>query len=359
MRIVTLINGLNNGGAEKFAVELCNELSIDHDVFLLVKSPIKDSMLPPRKISARVHLIEFNSVRKWDLLFFFRLLFRIIQLKPQIIHLHSSLLVFYTFFYPIVFRKCRIFQTIHNQVTPAYIKVLKLLKVLRMLGCKMEQVVISEKIKQEYLTVFPSVPFSVIENGIKSLGSIVEQKNGDASRVKRLLAIGHFGPAKRFDALVSVMEMPEISARYSLEIIGEEKGDVKPVTTFILSKSLVNVQLLGLKEHVEEYLKEADALVIWSSFEGMPLVMLEALSVGCPVISSPVGGIPDVIVSGVNGILTRGLDQRDLVEALNRFADMPEDQLNAIRHNNHLLFKERFSIEICAKKYECLFLANL
>jgi glycosyltransferase involved in cell wall biosynthesis len=61
----------------------------------------------------------------------------------------------------------------------------------------------------------------------------------------------------------------------------------------------------------------------------------------------------------VNGILTRGLDQRDLVEALNRFADMPEDQLNAIRHNNHLLFKERFSIEICAKKYECLFLANL
>jgi glycosyltransferase involved in cell wall biosynthesis len=106
-------------------------------------------------------------------------------------------------------------------------------------------------------------------------------------------------------------------------------------------------------------LKRADALVIWSSFEGMPLVMLEALSVGCPIISSPVGGIPDVIVSGVNGILTKGLDQRDLVEALNRFGDLTDLQLNTIRNNNQQLFKDRFSIETCAKNYECLFLGNL
>ena len=359
MKIVTLINGLNNGGAEKFAVELCNELSSNHDVYLLVKSPIKASMIPPRKISARVHLIEFNSVKKWDLLFLLKLLSWIIRLKPQIIHLHSSLLVFYTFFYPVLFRTCRIFQTIHSQVTPAYIKVLKLVKAMRMLGCKMEQVVISEKIKQDYLTAFPGIPFSVVENGIKSLGSAVEELNGNASRRKKLLAIGHYGPAKRFDALVTVMGMPEISARYSLEIIGEEKGDAKPVTTFILSKALENVQLLGLQEHVVEYLKEADALVIWSSFEGMPLVMLEALSVGCPIISSPVGGIPDVIVSGVNGILTKGLDQADLVEALIGFDDLTDVQLNSIRNNNQRLFKARFSIETCARNYECLFLGNL
>jgi glycosyltransferase involved in cell wall biosynthesis len=359
MRIVTLIYGLNNGGAEKFAVELCNELSIDHDVYLLVKSPIEDSMIPPKKISARVHLIEFNSVKKWDLLFFLKLLFLIIRINPQIIHLHSSLLVFYTFFYPVVFRRCRIFQTIHNQVTPAYIKVLKLVKAMRMLGCRMEQVVISEKIKQDYLTAFPSIPFSVIENGIKTLGVDVQALNVSVSRRKRLLAIGHFGPAKRFDALVTVLGMPEISARYSLEIIGEEKEIAKPVTTFILSKALENVQLLGLQEHVVEYLKKADALVIWSSFEGMPLVMLEALSVGCPIISSPVGGIPDVIVSGVNGILTNGLDQADLVEALKRFDDLTEVQLNSIRKNNQQLFKGRFSIETCAKNYECLFLGNL
>jgi glycosyltransferase involved in cell wall biosynthesis len=359
MRIVTLINGLNNGGAEKFAVELCNELSIDHDVFLLVKSPIKDFMIPPKKISSRVHLIEFNSIKKWDLLFFLKLLFRIIRIKPQIIHLHSSLLVFYTFFYPILFFRCSVFQTIHNQLTPAYIKVLNLVKAMRILGCKMEQVVISEKIKQDYLTAFPGMPFSVIENGIKSLGSVVEEPKGDALRRKKLLAIGHFGPAKRFDALVTVMGLPEISPRFFLEIIGEEKGDVKPVTTFIMSKALDNVQLLGLQENVGEYLKEADALVIWSSFEGMPLVMLEALSVGCAIISSPVGGIPDVIVSGVNGILTSGLDQADLVEALKRFDDLTEVQLNSIRKSNQQLFKDRFSIETCAKNYECLFLGNL
>jgi glycosyltransferase involved in cell wall biosynthesis len=356
MRIVTLINGLNNGGAEKFAVELCNELSVDHEVFLLVKCPIEDYMIPPKTISERVHLIQFNSKRKWDFLFFLNLLIRIIRLKPQVIHLHSSLLVFYTFFYPVILGKCKIVQTIHNQVTPAYKKVLKLVNAMRMLGCKMDQVVISERIKRDYLSAFPSISFSVIENGIKALRWNEVEHKVVSTRRKRLLAIGHFGPAKRFDSLVEVMEIPEISAKFSLEIIGEEKGDVKPVTKFILSKSLANVQLLGLKENVVDYLKEVDALVIWSSFEGMPLVMLEALSVGCPIISSPVGGIPDVVVSGVNGLLTSGTEQRDLLEALHKFDILTPDELKVMSANNRQLFKERFSIEVCAKNYETLFL---
>jgi glycosyltransferase involved in cell wall biosynthesis len=355
MKIVTLISGLNNGGAEKFAVELCNELSINHEVYLLVKNPIGDYMIPAKKVSNRVHLIEFNSTVKWDVLFFLKLIYQVFQLKPQVIHLHSSLLVFYTFFYPVLFRRCRIFQTIHNQVTPAYIKVLKLVNAMRMLGCNMEQVVISEKIKQDYLAIFPQIRFSLVENGIKSIGPAGRENKASQSSRKKLLAIGHFGPAKRLDALADTLGLAEVSMKYSLAIIGEEKGEERPVTKYILSKALDNVVLLGLKENVQDYLINADALIIWSSFEGMPLVMLEALSVGCPIISTPVGGIPDVIVTGVNGILTTGLEQVDLVSALNQFYELTAVELDNIRKNNQELFKDRFSIESCTKNYEYLF----
>ena len=355
MRIVTLISGLNNGGAEKFAVELCNELSINHEVYLLVKNPIGDYMIPAKKVSNRVHLIEFNSTVKWDVLFFLKLIYQVFQLKPQVIHLHSSLLVFYTFFYPYVFRKCKVFHTIHNQVTPAYLKVLKLIRALGKSGRKLKQVVISEKIKQDYLAIFPQISFSVVENGIKMMGHAARENKELVSPRKKLLAIGHFGPAKRFDALVDTLGLAEVSMKYSLAIIGEEKGEYRPVTKYILSKALENVVLLGLKENVQDYLKDADALIIWSSFEGMPLVMLEALSVGCPIISTPVGGIPDVIVTGVNGILTTGLEQVDLVNALNQFYELTAVELDNIRKNNQELFKDRFSIESCAKNYECLF----
>lgn len=358
MRIVTLINGLNNGGAEKFAVELCNELSMSHEVFLMVKNPIGENMIPAKKVSGRVHLIEFNSSIKWDVLFFFKLIYKVHRLKPQVIHLHSSLLVFYTFFYPYVFRRCKMFHTIHNQVTPAYLKVLKLIKILGKWGRKIEQVVISERIKQDYLAIFPQIGFSVVENGIKSMGHTARENKASQSPRKKLLAIGHFGPAKRFDALTDTLGLAEVSMKYSLAIIGEEKGEERPVTKYILSKALDNVVLFGLKENVHDYIKDADALIIWSSFEGMPLVMLEALSLGCPIISSPVGGIPDVIVTGVNGVLTEGLEQTDLVNALNQFYELTSIELDDMRKSNQQLFKDRFSIEACAKNYECLFSAK-
>jgi glycosyltransferase involved in cell wall biosynthesis len=232
---------------------------------------------------------------------------------------------------------------------------LKLIRVLGKSGRKLKQVVISEKIKQDYLAIFPQISFSVVENGIKMMGHAARENKELVSPRKKLLAIGHFGPAKRFDALVDTLGLAEVSMKYSLAIIGEEKGEDRPVTKYILSKALENVVLLGLKENVQDYLKDADALIIWSSFEGMPLVMLEALSLGCPIISTPVGGIPDVIVTGVNGILTTGLEQVDLVNALNQFYELTAVELDNIRKNNQELFIDRFSIESCAKNYECLF----
>ncbi len=52
-----------------------------------------------------------------------------------------------------------------------------------------------------------------------------------------------------------------------------------------------------------EYLKMGDAYALCSSYEGMPISLIEAIGVGCIPVCTPVGGIVDVVHNGENGFL--------------------------------------------------------
>lgn len=69
-----------------------------------------------------------------------------------------------------------------------------------------------------------------------------------------------------------------------------------------------------------------DAMCLPSIWEGLPVTLLEALSVGCVPICSNVGGIPDVVESGINGFLSSSSSEEDYYEAmLEYFAKLEEE----------------------------------
>ena len=81
------------------------------------------------------------------------------------------------------------------------------------------------------------------------------------------------------------------------------------------------VRLLGAlpRERVLEVLAAADAAVLSSSWETFSHVLVEALSVGTPVIATRVGAVPEIVEDGVNGLLVAPGDPAALAEAIRRF----------------------------------------
>ncbi|KAA9377516.1 glycosyltransferase [Microbispora cellulosiformans] len=65
-----------------------------------------------------------------------------------------------------------------------------------------------------------------------------------------------------------------------------------------------SIQVLGQVPRAGRLVAAADVLVLSSDHEGLPVVVMEALAAGVPVVSTRVGGVPDLVVSGHNGILT-------------------------------------------------------
>ena len=83
------------------------------------------------------------------------------------------------------------------------------------------------------------------------------------------------------------------------------------------------VVLTGYRPDVPEILDELDVVALPSWIEGLPLVLLEALAHGRPVVATPVGGTPELVVDSETGLLVPPRDPEALAAALRRLLDDP------------------------------------
>ena len=92
----------------------------------------------------------------------------------------------------------------------------------------------------------------------------------------------------------------------------------------------------GFIDDIRPFMKRSDVVLIPSMIEGIPIVLLESLSMGVPVIASNVGGIPDIIQNGYNGFICESDNVHSFVEKIKLLYSQPEIKnemsLNARRY---------------------------
>ncbi|MEZ5409736.1 MAG: glycosyltransferase [Acidimicrobiales bacterium] len=84
------------------------------------------------------------------------------------------------------------------------------------------------------------------------------------------------------------------------------------------------VAFLGTRDDVFELLPLMDGFVLSSQYEGFPISLIEAMATGLPCVATTVGGIPEIIVDGTNGLLVPPGRPDQLRDALARIVDDPE-----------------------------------
>lgn len=149
--------------------------------------------------------------------------------------------------------------------------------------------------------------FRIINNGVKNryfIKKLVKTSdqdilNLDLSNRINIVSVSRFVKQKNILEIVKIANLiPQIN--FAIIGVGPEFNNVK---NYILSNNIGNVLLTGLKKNVYDYLHISDIFLSTSLYEGLPISVLEAMSVGLPIIATNVTGNKDTIEHGKSGYL--------------------------------------------------------
>lgn len=213
----------------------------------------------------------------------------------------------------------------------------------------------------------PLRKIETIENGID--GSKYEISVNRAEKLSELGINGECGPILGVCVRLSEQKgleyllkaMPKIQSVFpDVKLVIAGDGDLREHLEEVSQKNGVteSVLFLGGRLDIPELLKTFDLYVLPSLWEGLPMIILEAMAAGCPIVATDVGGVARAIKHDDTGLLVEPKDPDSLATAVTTLL-----QDNALRDrltsNAKELFENSFSAEIMTKQYETLFLESL
>ena len=366
MKILEVAFTLQSGGAERFVVDLSNELVKNgHDVTLLTTRDIEknpDSAfftdILDKKITLQQLKVDYPGPLAW-----YKVSRILKSVKPDVVHMHLNTL---PYFFPHALKagKTTYFHTIHSIAeTSIGYPGQKPLNHFYYRSGRIIPVTISDFCNRSYQKVYQLPPADCIYNG---------RKEEDPSE--------HFADTA---AEIEKLKLhPDDKVFVMAATICRNKNQKLPVETFarlheegchaillllgkcadagyldsVMTNAAPNTFYLGEKDNVPDYLSCADAFVLSSHYEGNPISILEAFACGIPAICTAVGGIVDTVIEGETGYLAEKVESESFYNAVVRYLNDPDkispESLKSIFHN-------KYTMKICAAKYLELFAKQL
>jgi len=284
------------GGAEKIIASLarCLQESEVFQVSVISFFNAYDERVAKMLKVHNVKVIFLNKRKGLDLRFYKRLKQEITALQPDIIHSHSI----HNLKYLLPFRdKSSLVHTLHNDLNEHCGRMRTALYYFIFKYYKIAPINISNRLNLRFNRLQGA---EVIFNGIE----LVFTKEVRRDK-KQILSVGRLERQKNHELLLQSFaiikkEIPD--AKLIIAGTGKRKEMLSKLSSELgISNS---VKFLGQRSDTNALMAFSGLFILSSKWEGMPLVLIEALNNGCPVVATNVGGIADVVDEKVGYLAT-------------------------------------------------------
>jgi O-antigen/teichoic acid export membrane protein/glycosyltransferase involved in cell wall biosynthesis len=195
--------------------------------------------------------------------------------------------------------------------------------ILRGLGLSHKFIAVSQEMARWLVQLWPQAEVAVIPNGVRT--ELFTTTRNHTAATPRLLFVGKMGFLKgEADLLRALRQLHDQGVtNWRLDLLGQLSADIHPLIEQLgLAAQIDQCGPVGLHERIG-YFQRADVFVLPTYAEGMPLAVLEALAAGLPVLTTPVGGIPELLEDGGAGLLVAPGDVRALALRLEQLLTDP------------------------------------
>ena len=364
MKIAMILPSLHMGGGESFAIDLSNELAKDknNQITLCIISKITDNMILKNRINKNIKLVSLNKERGFDYKILLKLRSFLKKNEYHIVHSHLRSLLYLSLSI-ISLKKIKFIHTFHTIIEQeASSLVYRSFFKYAFKYFSLTPVAITPEVSKGIKYTFGTEYKTMIKNGVSPISKSNKfqkikkeihtyKKNEDT---KVFINIARLTEVKNQKLLIEVFK--SIDLNVILLIVGSLNNEPtysKECQSLISNTD--NIFILGEKNNIGDYLYCSDALCLSSIYEGLPLVVLEAMSIGLPTLSTNVGGIPDVIKNGENGYLTQDMRAQSYINIINYFI-----QDTSIRKEDiYPIFTKQYSMKVCKNNYHNLYKEKL
>lgn len=365
LRVAHVLPALQVGGAERLAVNLCVYHTPQCAPACIIYDAPAHTHYEQLLHQHGIPLYSLFKGRAYDVRVFARLHRLLRQQHPHVLHLHISG-INYALPMLMLLRTPAVY-TIHNLARYDLHarrggRFIQYLAFRHRLG-GIQPVAISQLVARSFAQLYGGDEPPVIWNGIPvaefepcaSRRAYWRQQMGFSEQAVLITSVAGFRPQKNLALLIRAFApLTALHTEAHLLLVGS--GEQEPMLRTLVSEHRVEarVHFLGIRHDVMEILNASDIFALSSDWEGTPMAVMEAMASRLPIVSTAVGGVPELVEHGIAGILVPQGDVVALREALATLITQPElrhQMGEAARQFAHKQFDIRHTVEAYEQLY--------
>ena len=360
LRIVYVLTSLGVGGAERQVAALGRSMSRDgHAVSLLVLRPPLaeelDTALPIIHLNLRKNPFSLAAA-------LFRARRVLLDLHPDLVHSHSFHANIFARLLRLAGASPVVLSTVHNIYEGGRLRMLAY-RVTD--GLSLHTTAVSQAVAQRFIErkAVPLRKISVLTNAIDLSEFTPDHIRRAETRTRMAagenfiwLAAGRLSPAKDYPTLLRAFaQLRTSNPSTRLWMTGQgTRAELDALEAAAASLNLTErVSWLGLRRDLPALLDAADAFVLSSAWEGMPLVVAEAMAMEKPVVATDVGGVRELVAEA--GLIVPPHSPKSLAEAMQSVMHQSNELRQAHGHAARLRIRQHFNLDSRTDEWESFY----